>query len=103
MKRTVLEGARVELNEAITYLENQRQGLGDELNIAVENAIASVLNHPESFALHSGNTRIKRVDKSAYAVLYEATKDGLVIVAIMHLHRRPMITGKTACKSLRSN
>jgi plasmid stabilization system protein ParE len=84
-----LEPARDELNEATAYYEAQRVGLGEQFAQEVQNAIQRILDYPEAWARLSKNARCCRINRFPYGVVYTTRGEDILIVAVMHLHRKP--------------
>jgi len=88
------EEAHAELREAILFLEDEREGWGDRFADAVEAAIASILDAPESRGLHRGRRREPRVHTRSvvgfrYDIEYIARGGDVIVVAYAHERRRP--------------
>ena len=81
--------AEKELNEAIDYYEDIEPGLGYDFALEVRSAIGRLVDFPKAWAVLDGDVRRSLVKRFPYGVLYSEEKDGIFIVAVMHLHRRP--------------
>ena len=90
MKVTFLEPAELELDEAIAYHNAQRPGLGDEFLVEVLLTLERIQALPSAWPLLSNRTRRCRTRRFQYGVVYRATQDEILVVAIAHLHRRPL-------------
>ncbi len=84
-----LEIAQIELNEAVDYYNYEMPGLGDTFLIEVLNALDRIAKFPEAWQICSERTRRCRLRRFPYGIMYQARKDGLLIVAIANLHRKP--------------
>jgi plasmid stabilization system protein ParE len=84
-----LEAARRELRDAVQYYEAQRRGLGAEFRSEVRATIERIKNFPEAWRSLGPNTRRCRLHRFPYGVIYQASADRLLIVAVAHLHRDP--------------
>jgi plasmid stabilization system protein ParE len=89
MNFSFLEPAKAELEEVIAWYDQQRSGLGDEFAEEVQNTIQRILNHPRAWTSLSRNTRRCRTNRFPYGIVYAIKEDEILIVALMHLHRRP--------------
>ena len=89
MKVEFLDPAEHEFREAVAYYNTQSEGLGFELAAEVQRTIGRIVQHPEAWAPLSEHTRRCRTNRFPYGVLYQARKDLILIVAVMHLHRDP--------------
>jgi toxin ParE2 len=84
-----LSPARKELSEAITYYENQRQGLGFEFRDEVFAAVERIKKLPNAWRELSPNTRRHRIQRFPYGVIYAIDGNDLLIIAVAHAHRNP--------------
>ena len=89
MEFSFLSPARSELEEAIAYYNQQRDGLGDEFAAEVYRTIGRVQLHPHAWAKLSRRTRRCRTKRFPYGVIYQIRPEGILIVAISHLLRKP--------------
>jgi hypothetical protein len=89
MKFLLLEPARNELAQAIAYYESQRAGLGEEFRLEITQAIQKILDHPTAWAPLSKSTRCCPTSRFPYGIVYNIRGEDILIVAIMHLHRKP--------------
>jgi len=91
VKVSFLAPALDEFLSGIRYYNNQRSGLGEEFQLAVDEALQVVMQFPFGIAPEADrpHLRIKPVRRFPYGVVYEVLKDEIVVHAVMHLHRRP--------------
>ena len=81
--------AETELYGAIDYYESRRHGLGQEFGAAFHEALDKVLKHPLAWGVLEEPYRICKLRRFPYGILYEPRAAEVVIVAVMHLHRKP--------------
>jgi plasmid stabilization system protein ParE len=81
--------AEVEFSEAIEFYEAASLGLGEAFVNEIEHTIRLILDYPEAAPVVRGSIRKKLVRRFPYAILYRITPDGIRILAIMNLRRRP--------------
>jgi toxin ParE2 len=81
--------AESELHEAYDYYEAKREGLGGRFGEAFREALARVLQRPLAWGLLEAPYRLCRLKRFPYGILYEPREEEVVIVAVMHLHRKP--------------
>ena len=81
--------AEEELIAAARFYEQQAEGLGGEFIGEVRHTVGRIIAHPESGARFSRGLRRMLVDRFSYTVLYRAEAEQILLVAVMHLHRRP--------------
>lgn len=82
--------AELELNEAAAYYEFEKPGLGARFLTEVDRCIESLVKHPQAGAIILGGVRRRLVRRFPYAVLYTIKPEGVRILAIMNLKRRPL-------------
>lgn len=82
------QAARDELDEAIGYYNGVRSGLGDEFKAEIEAAVNRVVFWPHAWSRASKEARLCAAHRFPYGVVYVVEADRIVIVAVMHLHRR---------------
>ena len=83
MKYRFHADAEIELDEALSYYEARKQGLGRRFAKAFETALNKVLDHPSSWALVDPPCRLCRLKKFPYGIVYELRDDEVVILAVM--------------------
>jgi hypothetical protein len=81
--------ARAEYREAAAFYESRQSGLGGKFTIEVEGAIHRILENPERFRILSGEVRTHRTNIFPYSVLYNIGSGFILIIAVMHLRRKP--------------
>jgi len=86
-----LEPAAAELYEAIVYYNIQRNGLGLEFAKEVEDTIERIKQNPEAWTTISTSKQARRclTNRFPYGIIYQIRKSTILIVAVMHLKRRP--------------
>jgi len=81
--------AEIELLDAIHHYEQEKPGLGDEFLAEVRTLAARLLDYPKSGPQVFRDVRRARVRRFAYQLIYRDRHDALIIVAVMHLRRKP--------------
>ena len=89
MKVVFLEPAQQELDEAVSYYNQQVAGLGNAFLIEAVAAIERIRRFPQGWHPLSENVRRCRLRRFPYGLIYHPAVDELVIVAVAHSHRRP--------------
>lgn len=89
MRITILEPALAELNRAALYYESHENDLGKAFLDEYENCIARIARFPAAWPLVSKNCRRSFLRRFPFGVIYHTDADIIVIVAIMHLNRKP--------------
>ena len=81
--------ASIEVSEATQWYEEQQEGLGRRFALEAEAAIYRIAEFPHA------NTEIDKGFRRAimpgfpYGIFYAIWKDGIEVVAVAHLHRKP--------------
>ena len=78
-----------ELNEAAQYYEVESPGLGLAFLKEVERCLQLIVDHPEAGTILRGSVRRRLVRRFPYALLYKVKPDGIRVLAVMNLKRRP--------------
>jgi len=81
--------AEEEFIAAARLYERHAEGLGREFITEVRYTIGRIVAHPESGARFARGLRRMLVNRFPYAVLYRLETEQVLLVALMHLHRRP--------------
>ncbi len=81
--------AEDELNEAASYYEFERRGLGLAFVGAVRAAVTQITAFPEGAMLITESVRRKNLHGFPYSVLYKIKTNEIRVLAIMHQNRRP--------------
>jgi plasmid stabilization system protein ParE len=82
--------ARLEFDEAVTWYENERIGLGEEFKLEVKAALKRALVNPEFFQRVRGRAqriRLRRFKK--YAIYFAIKDDVFSIISVFHGARNP--------------
>ncbi|WP_177421552.1 type II toxin-antitoxin system RelE/ParE family toxin [endosymbiont of Lamellibrachia barhami] len=81
--------AEAEFNAAIEYYEDVDPGLGYDFAIEVYSSIQRSVAFPKAWPVIETEIRRSLVRRFPYGVLYSEEKEGIYIVAVMHLHCQP--------------
>ena len=83
-----------EVERTVEYLEHRQMGLGSTFSVILREAIARIIQRPDSFSLletvpvDMGYRRLI-MPMFRYLVIYKQTTDHIVIVAVSHPSREP--------------
>jgi len=81
--------AEGDLAGATDYYEACEPGLGEDFFVEFQVTLTNVLAYPRAWPTKEANVRQCLLHRFPYGVLYGVEPDGIEILAIMHLHRRP--------------
>lgn len=84
-----LAEAMEELREAALFYEERQLGLGDRFLTEVHEAVRKIQAFPETWIHISKASRRCRVAGFPYGLIYQVVSDEILILAVMHLARRP--------------
>ena len=85
--------ARSDLRKAKKWYNNQKENLGDEFKIEVNNEIYYIKEHPEHYQVKYNGLRQALVTRFPYAIFYliEKSKKRIVIFGVLHTSRNPKL------------
>jgi toxin ParE1/3/4 len=84
-----LRPAELEMLDAARFYEEQASGLGADFLDAIDAAVRGLQEHPERWPVVGLGIRRRLVARFPYALLYRVEPEEVLILATMHLHRRP--------------
>jgi plasmid stabilization system protein ParE len=96
VKLVLLAEAEAELDDAAAWYDERRDGLGDELLIAVRTGLEVIVEAPEAWPRWPGApARIPLVRRFVlprfpYSIAYQGHSDLIVVLAVVHGKRRPL-------------
>ena len=85
----LLASAEAELLAAITWYNEQSEGLGFEFAAEVLRSIERIVRYPQAWGALSKRTRRCRANRFPYGIIYQLREDRILIVSIMHMKREP--------------
>ena len=81
--------AEAELQAAMDWYEERRDGLGGEFMSEVRKTVAEIVETPQRWRVNNG-TRRAPVTRFPYSVVYREPNDAEIeVVAVAHVRRRP--------------
>ena len=89
MKVRFITPAKREYLETIDYYNKEKSGLGYEFAIEVDNTINRILEFPNAWQKVSKRIRKCRLRRFPYGIFYEIKNKDILVIAVMHLHRKP--------------
>jgi len=84
-----LEIARHELDEAFEWYENQLDGLGYRFLNEIDSGVRRISGYPMSCQEVTPGIRRCLLGRFPYCLIYANDGDGIIILAVAHLHRKP--------------
>ncbi len=84
-----LLSAEQEFIETVKYYNSQSEGLGFEFAAEVKSTLDRIIQYSLAWYKFSERTHRCRTNRFPYGVIYQIRKDCIMIIAVMHLHRKP--------------
>lgn len=81
--------AEAEMLAAAAHYETQQEGLGGRFLAATQEAVNRIRLNPSLYRQIQGDVRRCLAKVFPYGILFRDLPDGLIIIAVMHLHRDP--------------
>lgn len=81
--------ALAELEQAKAWYDKQRLGLGESFFQEITAAVSRIREAPKTWPEYKRGTRRFLVHRFPFAVIYSQRANSLLVVAVMHLKRRP--------------
>jgi plasmid stabilization system protein ParE len=85
----VLAVAQRELDDAVVYYNQQQPGLGNAFLAETVAAIDRIRRFPRGWHPLGPELRRCLLRRFPYGVIYRVENEGVLIVALAHVHRRP--------------
>lgn len=85
----LLAPAELELDDAVAYYDAQLAGLGNAFLLEFGRCVGLIQRHPQGWHPLADGIRRCRLVRFPYAIVYVQDAGGIVVLAVMHLHRRP--------------
>lgn len=89
MKYTFHPAAEKELSESADYYEESQKGLGGEFLREIYRTIQNIVTFPDAWSPLSTSTRRCLSKRFPYGIVYQVTKNEVLIIAVMNLNREP--------------
>jgi len=85
------KAARLEYDEAAIWYESQKVGLGTEFVEEIERALLSACETPQRCPVVLKDVQRVRVRRFPYFIFFRARQSRLVVLAVFHVRRNPII------------
>lgn len=89
MKIRFLVLARQEVDDAVTWYDQQVKGLGRDFLDELDQAVRRIVSLPESCSEIEPGLRRCLLARFPYGLIYGIEGKNITIVAVAHLHREP--------------
>jgi plasmid stabilization system protein ParE len=84
-----LRPAEQEMLDAARFYELQSHGLGTDFIDKIDSAARDIGMHPDRWPVVRCSLRRRLIHRFPYALLYRVDAEEVVVLATMHVHRRP--------------
>lgn len=89
MSVILIPPADQELQDAVTYYNDQFSGLGDQFYASFFDTVDLIITKPQMWRKIGPNTRRCNIRRFPYLVLYAVDDMDILITCIAHQHRNP--------------
>ncbi len=91
MKRSIAvrPESQADIKEAALWYEDQLAGLGTRFRNELRTTFGHIADNFLRFPVIEGNVRRALLHRFPYAVYFTTQSDSVVVIAVLHQHRRP--------------
>lgn len=82
-------GASLDIDDALEWYEEQREGLASELYYEIDKVIKIIEETPNLFQVRYRNVRIVFAERFPYGVHYTIEENNIFVHAVMKMQRNP--------------
>ena len=83
--------AQIELDNAVSWYENKRVGVGRGMRIEIEKHLEQIAKQPQRFRRIRGDVRRAVLRRFPYSIYFLHEIDSIIVLAIFHARRAPQI------------
>ena len=83
--------AKLEFNEAASWYEARRAGLGEDFVAEVRGVLHAIADRPTRYPVAAGDTREAVLVRFPYCVYYRVRPGRAVVVGVLHTSRDPAV------------
>ena len=81
--------AEADLDEAYRWYERQREGLGNDFLLCVEEGIAKIKHTPQLYPIVYKNIHRLLIRRFPYGIFYITKESSIILLAVFHARRDP--------------
>jgi len=89
MEVIYLREAEIELQESVAFYEEKALGLGADFLDEIYTTVQLIKRMPEASPLINSYARRALLNRFEYGIVYRTFNNQIIILAIMHLKRKP--------------
>ena len=86
---TIRPDAESDLQEAFTYYQECREGLGSDFILCVEHALDRIQSNPFQFPTVYRHIQRALIHRFPFGVFYQVKNKSVIVLAVMHCSRSP--------------
>jgi plasmid stabilization system protein ParE len=83
--------ARAEFDASVAWYDHQQAGLGNDFVAEIQEVPDTIATHSDQYPVVLGTIREAQVLRFPYAVYYLVKPDRIVVIAVFHASRDPLI------------
>ena len=91
LKVVFRRAARAEFDGAALWYEERQPGLGMQFTSEIDRVVEVAAGNPERFPIRHGDIRCVLARRFPYSVFYRVEADRIVVLAVFHARRDPVI------------
>jgi len=91
LKVVFRRAARAEFGGAALWYEERQSGLGMRFTFEIDRVVDFAAGNPERFPIRHGDIRCVQARRFPYSVFYRVEADRIVVLAVFHARRDPMV------------
>ena len=91
LKVVFRRAARAEFYSAALWYEERQYGLGSQFTSEIDHAVALASAQPDRYPVKHGEIRSVHVRRFPYSVYFRAESDRIVVLAVFHARRDPVV------------
>ena len=79
-----------DIEQAVSWYEKQRKGLGYELELCIEAGLRLLEREPVIFQEKYRNVRVKYIKRFPYSIHYLVESNSIKVIALFHMRQNPL-------------
>ena len=79
-----------DIEQAVSWYEKQRRGLGYELELCIEAGLRSLEREPLICQKKYKDVRVKYIKRFPYGIHYQIESNSIKVLALFHMKRNPI-------------
>jgi len=88
---TVRKDAELDINSAFEYYEKQREGLGYDFLLCIEECLSKIERNPNYYKVIYKELRGIAVRRFPYRILFLVQNNSVIVTAVFHARKDPQV------------